>query len=54
MKGVDLDFYMGIEYDDSGQYDGPRNRFVFYTDNSLWRHLMLKKDLQPENLRWYL
>jgi len=54
MEGVDVDFNLGIEHDDSGQSDGPRTRFVLYTANMLWRQLMIMKDLQPQLLRWYL
>ena len=53
MKGVDLDFDLGIEYDDSGSFDGASYRFVLYTDGTLWRNLMMKNDRQPEYLRWY-
>jgi len=52
MEGVDLDFDMGIEHDNSGQSNGPCNWFVLYTNNMLSCQLMMKKDLQPELLRW--
>jgi len=44
-EGVDLDFGIGIEHDDSAQSDGPCNWLVLYTDNMLWCHLMMTKDL---------
>ena len=34
-EGVKIDFDLGIEHDDSGQSDGPRNQFVLYTDSEL-------------------
>ena len=54
MEGVDLDFDLGIEYDDSGPSDKAHYRFVLYADGMLWCNLMMKKDLQSEYLRWYL
>jgi len=54
MEGVDLDFNLGIEHDDSGPSNGARYRFILYADNTLWHHLMRKKHLQPKYLRWYL
>ena len=54
MEGVDLDFDLGIEHDGSGLSDGARYRFVLYADNTLWRHLIMKKDLQLEYLKRYL
>jgi len=35
MEGVDVDFDMGIEYNDSGQSNGPSPWFVLYNDNML-------------------
>ena len=54
MEGVDLDFDLGIEHDDNGSSDGARYHFVLYADNTLWRHLIMKKDLQPEYLKRYI
>jgi len=54
MKGVNLDFDLGIEHDDSGPCDGALYRFIVYAHNSLLHHLMMKKDIQPEFVRWYL
>ena len=45
---------LGIEQGNSDQSDGPRTRFVLYTDSRLWHQLMMAKDLQLELLRWYL
>jgi len=54
MEGVDLGFDLGIEHDDNGPSDGARYRLVLYADNTLWRHLIVKKDLQLEYLKRYL
>ena len=54
MEGVDLDFDLGIEHDDNGPSDGARYRFALYADNTLWRHLIMKRDLQLEYLKRYL
>jgi len=54
MEGIDVDFDLGIEQDDSGWSDGPRTWFVLYTDNLLWRQFLMTKDLQPKLMRWYL
>ena len=35
MEGVDLDFDLRIEYDDSGPFDGAHYRFVLYADGTL-------------------
>jgi len=48
IEGIDLDFDLKIEYDDSGASDGARYRFVLCIDGTLWHNLMIKKDLQPE------
>ena len=53
MEGVNLDFDLGIEYDDSGLLDGACYQCIVYADLTLWRNLMMKKDLQLEYLRWY-
>jgi len=54
MKRVDLDFDLEIEYNDSNLSDGARYRFVLYANGTLWRNLMMKKDLQAKYLKWYL
>jgi len=46
MEGVDLDFDLGIKYDDSGPSAETHYRFVLYANDMLWHHLMMKKDLQ--------
>jgi len=48
MEGVDLSFDLGIEHDDSGPSDGACCQFILYADNTLLRHSMMKKNLQPE------
>ena len=53
-KGVDLDFDLGIEYNYSAPSDGAYYRFVLYADSTLWRNLMMEKDLEPEYPRLYL
>jgi len=54
MEGVDLDFDLGIENEDSDPPDGAWYRFVLYANSTLWRNLIKKNDLQPEYLRWYI
>ena len=54
LEGVDVDFDVGIEQDNSGQSDGRRTWFVLYIDNMLWHQLIMTKDLQLELLSWYL
>jgi len=45
MKGVNLDFDLGIEYDDNGPSDRGDYLFVLYADGMLWCNLIMKKDL---------
>ena len=45
MEGVELDFDLGIEYDDSDLSDGARHQFVLYADSTVWCNLRMKKDL---------
>ena len=54
IEGVDIDFHLGIEQDDSSRSNRPHTWFILYTDNILWHKLMMMKDLQPKLLRWYL
>jgi len=37
-----------------GPFDSDGPRMTVLLDPSLWRTLMLKKDLNPETLRWFL
>ena len=41
---VNLDFDLGIEYDNSGSSDGARYLFILYADSTLWGNLMMKKN----------
>ena len=54
MEGVDVDFDLGVDQDDSGRSSGQRTRIVLYSDNMLCHKLMTTKGLQPKLLRWYL
>ena len=54
LKGFNADFDVGVDQVDDSSSDGPRKRFVLYTDGALWHQVMKTKDLQPELLRWYL
>ena len=53
VNDIKCDFDLGVEFD-SGPYDGAHYKFVLSTDHASWRHLILKMDLYPELLRWYL
>ena len=54
LEGFDIDFDVGVEQVDASPSDGPKERFVMYTEGALWHQVMKIKDLQPELLRWYL
>jgi len=45
------DFDLGVELR-SGPSSGAQYEFILYTDRVKWSHLMAKKDLHPELLRW--
>jgi len=52
MSGVESDMYVDVEIAfESGPSDGLRPRINLLMDPELWRHVMLKKDLNPETLR---
>ena len=36
----------------SGPSDGPHYKFILHMDHIKWSHLMAKKDLCPELMRW--
>ena len=50
---IEYDFNLGVELR-SGSSDGANYKFILYTDHIKWSHLMVKNDLHPELLRWYL
>ena len=54
LEGFNADFDVGVEQVDDSRYNGPRERFVLYTNGTLWDQVMKMKDLQLELLRWYL
>jgi len=53
MSGGVHDLDGDVEFD-FGPYDSDGPRMTVLLDPSLWRTLMLKKDLNPETLRWFL
>jgi len=54
LEGFDVDFDVGVEQVNDNPSDGPRERFVLYTDGALWDQVTKTKVLQSELLRWYL
>ena len=50
---IRCDFDLGIKLS-SGPYNGSHYKLILYTDHIKWCHLVLKKDLHLELLRWYL
>jgi len=50
---IECDFNLGVEFG-SDFSDGAHYTFIPYMDHVQWSHLMVKKDLHPELLRWYL
>ena len=38
----------------SGPPDGVQDKIILYADCTVWRYLILKKDLHPIYTRWYL
>ena len=51
MDGIGCDVDVVFE---GGPSDGAHPRIVVFMDLSLWKYYMLKKDLNPESLRWFL
>ena len=50
--GIDMDIEFDFCKDGSSNVAGPT--IIVYMDHALWKFLMMKKDLNPESLRWYL
>ena len=53
LDGLKYDLDLGIELG-SGSHGGIHQKIIFYADYVVLRCLMLKKDLNPIYLRWYL
>ena len=53
IEGIDFDFDLGIEFND-GLSNWAHFQIVLYVDPAIWRYLMMKDDLHPKYLRWYL
>jgi len=55
MSGVkcDMDVKIDIAFE-GGLSDGAHPRIILLMDPVLWKYFMLKKDLNPESLKWYL
>jgi len=51
--GCDVDVEFDVVFE-SGSSDGAHPRIGVFMDPSLWKYFMLKKDLNPESLRWFL
>jgi len=56
LSGVEHDMDMEIEFDfcEGGPSDGAHPKISVYMDLAAWQFFMLKKDLHPESLRWFL
>ena len=53
IEGSNFDFDLGIEFG-NGSSDWAYLQIVLYTNPIIWLYLMMKKDLYPKYLRWYL
>jgi len=53
MEDIEYDFDLGVEFDSDPSYE-MRYTFILHKDRSILCYLMMKKDLLPELLRWYL
>ena len=52
----DIEYDVDVDIDDlfEGEpSDGAHPRIIVFMDPTLWRHFMLKNDLNPETLRWF-
>jgi len=49
----ELNLDVVIEFE-GGPSDGVHLRMILYMDNAIWKFFMLKKDLNPKSLRWFL
>ena len=55
MSGVDSDMDVDFEIAfESGPFDGAHPGIIVFIYPALWKYFMLKKDLNPKSLRWYL
>jgi len=55
MSGVECDMDMEIEIAfEGGLYHGAHTGIILFMDPTIWKYFILKKDLNPESLRWYL
>jgi len=55
MSGVECDMDVKIEIVfEGGPFDGAHPRIIVFIDPTSWKYFMLKKDLDPESLRWCL
>ena len=52
--GFDLDLEVQFGCYDSRLTDGVHHRMIVYEDHTAWRYLLLKKDLHPLYLKWFL
>ena len=55
MSGVecDMDVKIAIAFE-GGLCDGAHPRIILFMYPTLWKYFMLKKDVNPKSLRWYL
>jgi len=53
LDGIEYDFDLGVEFG-SNPFDGAHYKIILYIDNVIYPYLMMKKDLYPNILRWYL
>jgi len=51
--GCDVDMEFDVVFG-GGPSDGAHPRISVFIDPALWKYFMLKKDLNPKSLRWYL
>ena len=51
--GAEYDSDMGVKFG-SGPSDGVYYKIILDADRTVWRYLMLKKDLYLVYLRWFL
>jgi len=55
MSGGEHELDVDVEIDfEGGPSDGAHHRIIMLMDPELWKFFILKKDLNPESLMWFL
>jgi len=56
LNGVENELDMDVEFDfcESRPSDGDRPTITVFMNPAVWKFFMVKKDLKPKSLRWYL